>query len=65
MGEAKSMLDFIGNYSKVLLSKEQDILSFKAAPYLNAAVFASQIFNMLVPLYADCAHAVTGTHAVI
>ena len=41
------------------VSKEQDFLSFKAGRYLNAAVFASQIFKML---YADHARALTVTN---
>ena len=41
------------------VSKEQDFLNFKAGRYLNAAVFASQIFKML---YADHARALTVTN---
>ena len=62
MSESKSIFNLMWNYSKVWVSKEQDFLSFKAAPDLNAALFASQILNMLVPFYADCAHAVPVTH---
>lgn len=44
-----------------MICKGQDFLSFKAAPYLNTALFASQILKMLVPFYADCGTAVTVT----
>lgn len=44
-----------------MICKGQDFLSFKAAPYLNTALFASQILKMLVPFYANCGTAVTVT----
>lgn len=55
----------LGTTVKIWVSHEQDFLNFKAAPYLNAAIFASQIFKKTCAFFfffMQLAHVATLTY---